>query len=478
MTLSKKTLTEWFLRRGLCGTYKVQKFGYRPNSQNKLISKLGGSFMLNFYGSGHRSCDGLNRRDFLSVGTLGAIGGLALPDLLRAREAAQATGQASKNTSVVWLWLSGGPTHVETFDPKMSAPAEFRSVVGAVDSRIPGVQLGGLLPKMAKVADKMAFVRSFAHGNGSHGSGTYFVMTGYQSRNNNRGAGQEHPSSGSIVSRYRGANHLQTGMPTYIRMNSIRGDGSAWLGKAFEPFGTSGDARKNMEPSVDIERMQNRRELIKAFDGVNRQVDSSGLLEGLDRFNQQAIELVRGNAREAFDVDKEDERTRKMYGKGLGQQLLTARRLCEAGCGFVTINYGGWDMHRGIESALKKKIGPVDQAVSAFVQDTCERGVDKDILLIITGEFGRTPRINKRAGRDHWGNLCTLALAGGGLRMGQVVGESSANAERPKSTPIRPIDLKATIFHTLGLPLDLQFVSPLGRPTYMIEGGRVIEELV
>ena len=434
--------------------------------------------MFDLYGSKHRNCDGLNRRDFLRVGTLGALGGLALPDLLRARAAARAEGRPTRDASVVWLWLSGGPTHVETFDPKMSAPAEFRSTVGAVNSRISGVQLGGLLPRMADVADKMAFVRSFAHGSGSHGEGTYRVMTGYNGTRNAVG-GQAHPFAGSILSRHRGANHPRTGMPTYVSIGGIRnGGGPAWLGKAYEPFSSSGNARRNMEPRVSLEQMQNRRSLSLAFDNVNRDVDSTGMLEGLDQFNRQAFDLIRGNARDAFNVASESRATRDMYGRGLGEQLLTARRLCEAGCGFVTLNYGGWDMHSGIANALRRRITPLDQAVSAFVTDTHQRGLDRDILLVITGDFGRTPRINRRAGRDHWGNLCTLALAGGGLRMGQVVGESSSNAERPRTTTITPIDLKATIFHALGLPLDLQFMSLTGRPTYMIEGGRPIQELV
>jgi hypothetical protein len=434
--------------------------------------------MLHLFGRAHRDCDGLSRRDFIRVGALGALGGLALPDLLRARAAAQASGRATRDVSVVWLWLSGGATHVETFDPKMSAPAEFRSTVGAVDTRLPGVQIGGLLPRIAGVADKMAFVRSFAHGSGSHGAGTYWVMTGYPSRNNEAAGAQEHPSAGSILSRHRGANHPTTGMPTYIRMSNIRGDGPAWLGKAYEPFGTSGDARRNMDLAVPLERMDDRRAMSLAFDGVSREVDSTGMLEGLDQFNSQAFELIRGRAREAFDVSHEDAATRELYGRGLGAQLLTARRLCEAGCGFVTVNYGGWDMHSNIANSLRSRCGDLDRAVSAFVQDTVERGCDRNILLVISGEFGRTPRVNRNAGRDHWGNLCTLALAGGGLSMGQVVGDSSANVERPRTTPISPLDLKATVFHALGLPLDLQFISPLGRPVYMIEGARPIRELV
>ncbi len=437
--------------------------------------------MLNLFGNNHRTCDGMNRRNFLSVGALGALGAtsmLTLPDLLRARAEAQAQGVQTRDASVVWLWLGGGATHVETFDPKMSAPEEFRSTVGAVQTNVSGVQIGGLFNRMGTVANKMAFVRSFAHGSGSHGAGTYWVNTGYASRANEGQGVQAHPSSGSILSRSRGANHPRTGMPTYIRLNPITGDGAAWLGRSYEPFATSGQARLNMEPQVTVERLQDRRTMQEAFDTVNRQVDSTGMLEGIDQFGRQAYELVQGNARQAFDITRENARTREQYGRGLGEQMLLARRLCEAGCGFVTINYGGWDMHGQIANALRQRCGQVDQAVSAFVNDTVERGLDRNILLVISGEFGRTPRINRNAGRDHWGSLCTLALAGGGLRMGQTVGESSSKVERPHSAPISPTDLKATVLHALGLPADLQFNSPIGRPTYMIEGGRAIRELV
>jgi hypothetical protein len=437
--------------------------------------------MLNIYGNNHQTCDGMNRRNFLSVGALGAVGAasmMALPDLLRARAEAQAQGVATRDASVVWLWLGGGATHVETFDPKMSAPEEFRSTVGAVQTNVAGIQIGGLFNRMGAVADKMAFVRSFAHGSGSHGAGTYWVNTGYASRNNEAQGAQAHPSNGSILARFRGANHPRTGVPTYVRLGNMTGDGAAWLGRAYEPFATSGQARLNMEPRVTVEQLQDRRSLQQAFDNVEREVDSTGMIEGLDQFGQQAFELVQGNARHAFEVARESARTREQYGRGLGEQMLLARRLCEAGCGFVTINYGGWDMHGQIANALRRRCGELDQAVSAFIRDTCERGLDRNILLVITGEFGRTPRVNRNAGRDHWGNLCTLALAGGGLRMGQTVGESNSRVERPQTAPISPVDLKATVLHALGLPAGLQFNSPLGRPTYMVEGGRPIRELV
>jgi len=423
-------------------------------------------------------CDGTNRRDFLKAGVLG-MGGLALSDLLRFRAQASEAGQPTRNTSVVWLWLGGGPTHVETFDPKMSAPAEFRSTVGAVQTNVPGVEIGGVFPKMARVADKMAFVRSFAHTNSGHGGGTHWVMTGYNFPPADNGQGQVKPGLGSILARHRGSNNAQTGLPTYIRMNGILGDGPSWLGSAYAPFDVAGSARNNMNLQVPMDRLGDRRTLLRSFDTIDREVDRTGLMQGLDSFEQQAFNLLQSRAREVFDVSREDPRTLDMYGTGnLARQMLMARRLCEAGVGFVTLNYGGWDMHGNIAESMNRTAPQLDQAVSAFVQDVNQRGLNDDILLVVTGEFGRTPRVNGGAGRDHWAPLSTLALAGGGLRMGQVVGESNSRAEVPRTTPITPQDLMATVFQVLGVPQTLHYNDQTGRPTPMINGGRAIRELV
>ncbi|MFO0969389.1 MAG: DUF1501 domain-containing protein [Gemmataceae bacterium] len=425
-----------------------------------------------------RACDGTTRRDFLKVGALG-MGGLLLPDLLRARARAAEAGRPTRNTSVVWLWLGGGPTHVETFDPKMSAPAEFRSTVGSVATNVPGVEIGGVFPRMARVADKMAFVRSFAHQNSGHAGGTHWVMTGYNYPPADSGMAQIKPSFGSIASRFRGANNPSTGLPTYVRLNGTYGDGPSWLGSAYAPFDTAGNARNNMNLQVPLDRLGDRRSLLRSFDTINREIDRSGLMSGLDAFDTQAHELLMSRAREVFDVSREEPRTLDLYGtNALSRQLLMARRLCEAGVGFVTLQFGGWDMHGQIAQGMRN-LGPqVDQAVAAFVQDLNNRGLDNDILLVITGEFGRTPRINGGAGRDHWAPLSTLALAGGGLRMGQAIGESNSKAEVPRTTPITPQDLMATVFHVLGIPQDLAYNDQTGRPTPMINGGHVIRELV
>lgn len=431
----------------------------------------------------YRDCAGSTRRDFLKVGSLGlsalGLSALTLPNLLAARAAAAASNQTVKDTSVVWLWLGGGATHVETFDPKMSAPAEYRSATGEVATNLTGVTIGGTLPKIAKVADKMAFVRSFAHTNSGHGGGTHFVMTGYDNRKVDNGGVPDRPGYGSILSRARGANHPSTGLPTYIRMGEIRqGGGPAFLGGAYGPFDQEGQARKNMNLSIAEEHMTERKNLLSALGNTQRQFDTNGDMASKSKFEQQAFEMMFGAASKAFDVSKESSKTRERYGSNLGQQMLAARRMCEAGAGFVTISYGGWDMHGNIENSMKQRSPQLDQAVSAFVEDIYDRGLNEKILLVISGEFGRTPRINKNAGRDHWAPLSTLALAGGGLKMGQVVGDSAPKVDVPGTKPIHPQDLMATIFHVLGLDPQLQFLNPAGRPVYMLEKGKPITELV
>jgi hypothetical protein len=442
--------------------------------------------MLNLWGKQARTdCEGNSRRDFLKIGALG-VTGLSLSGLLRLRSAAAASGSSVKDTSVIWLWLGGGPTHIETFDPKMEAPVEYRSMIGAVKTSLTGVQIGGLFPKMAQRAKRMAFVRSFAHGNSGHSGGTHFVMTGTDYPPADSGMPPIKPSFGSIAARVRGANNPRTGIPTYVRLSGLYADGPNWLGPAFAPFDVGGQARNNLSLGIALDRLGDRRSLLKKFDQVNRQIDRSGVMSGLDSFDRQAFDLILGQAKNAFDLQREDPRVRDRYSSGtagLGDNLLLARRLCEAGCGFVTLNYAnsnqGWDMHNKLPPQVQQACPPMDQAISVFLDDLAGRGLSDKILLVITGEFGRTPRINGDTGRDHWGPLCTLALAGGGLKMGKVVGESTAKAEVPKTTPIYPKDLMATVFHVLGIDGKQQFRDQTGRPQYLLpEGAAPIAELV
>lgn len=429
-------------------------------------------------GPSYTDCDGTTRRNFLKAGALG-VGGLSLANLLVARTQAAEAGRPVKSTSVVWLWLGGGPTHIETFDPKMTAPTEYRSVTGETATNIPGVTIGGYFNETSQVADKMAFVRSFAHTNSGHGGGTHFVMTGYDNRTIDNGGLPSRPSIGSIASKVRGPNNASTGIPTYVRLASIGADGPAFLGPAYAPFDPNGQARKNMNLETKVDRFDDRRELLGSLDKFRRDTDSHGLMNGLDAFEQQAFQMLLGNSSDAFNVEKEKESTRQLYGKDqLAQQMLVARRLVEAGCGFVTVNYGGWDMHGTIEQSMKRRVPALDHAIASFITDVAARGMSEDVLLVISGEFGRTPRINRNAGRDHWAPLSTLALAGGNFRMGQVVGESMSKADVPKSNPIRPQDLMATIFHHLGLDPKTQFVNQAGRPVFVLEQGQTIAELI
>jgi hypothetical protein len=425
------------------------------------------------------NCDGSTRRDFLRVGALG-LGGLTLPDLLRARAEAASTNRPSKDTSVVLLWLPGGPTHMDTYDLKPEAPAEFRGAFKPIPSAVPGIEICELMPKQAAVMEHMAIVRSFSHGNAGHGGGTHWVMTGFDFPPADSGEPQVYPSPGAVVAKVRG-NHPRTGMPPYIAMNRIYGDGPAFLGVDSAPFESGGQAKQNMSLAggIDITRLGDRRALLKGFDRIRRDIDARGMMNGLDSFEQQAFSLILGKAaREAFDVTLEDPKVRSRYGSGLGEQMLVARRLCEAGASFVNIAWNGWDDHGSIEAAMRAKLPPLDQAVATFVEDCQQRGLDKRVLMVITGEFGRTPRVNGSAGRDHWPTGMFATLAGGGLRMGQVVGETTAKGEVPRTRAVSPQDLMATIYHVLGIDRDTHFYNGAGRPTPIITDGKPVAELV
>ena len=450
-------------------------------------------------GNSCRTCDGATRRGFLQVGTL-ALGGLSLPGLLSARDSAAAAGNAVKDTSVVLLFLTGGPSQIETFDPKMTAPAEYRSVTGEAASNVPGVSLGGTFVKLVRLADKMAIVRSFTHDTGDHTQAVEQVM---------RGGNPIHQAGmGGLAARLRGTSRRKTGLPTHVYLNSQEVDaqfdkerlrllaaaGAGSLGGQYAPFPVGGDSQLNHDMQLCISRAQldDRLALHKALDRLNRQLDSADAMAGMDEFQQQALELVLGKSRAAFDLSREKPRVLKRYDtsgyptgitknrpSALGQQLLLARRLCEAGCGFVTIHNPGWDMHGGdtqlnMADGMEQLGRPVDHAVSAFLEDVHERGLSSRILLIITGEFGRTPRVRDNGGRDHWPKLSTLAFAGGGLKMGQVIGRSTAKAEEPQRDPVTLDNLFATVMHVLfdvsalrrhaGLPRDIASLLERGRP--------------
>ncbi|MBM3834314.1 MAG: DUF1501 domain-containing protein [Verrucomicrobia bacterium] len=422
-----------------------------------------------------RDCAGLTRRDFIRIGTLGC-GMLALPAFLAARANAAATRQYdfAKDKSVVLLFLAGGASHIETFDPHMDAPSEIRSVTGEVRTRLTGVTFGGTFPRLAKLAHRMAVVRSFSHSITDHAKAIQHVLTA--------GHGAQ-ISMGSIFAKLRGTTHERSGLPAYAALTSpevdpqyrterervLRGSSGGLLGPSFSPFDPDGGAPaiKNMQLNIARSQFEDRRALLAALDQLNRRIDATGAIAGMDQYTQQAYDVILRGAGSAFDLSGEDPKLVERYdtsqfqvGKKLfrpstlGRQMLLARRLCEAGCGFVTVQNAGWDMHAdvnnpGMAAGMEMLGPPLDRAVSAFLEDVEARGLSDKILLVITGDFGRTPKINARGGRDHWANLGTLAFAGGGLRMGQVIGQSSRKADEPDSDPITPLNLMATIMHTL-----------------------------
>ena len=447
---------------------------------------------------------GATRRDFLRIGTFG-LGGLALPRLLAARD-----GGFLRDRSVVLLFLSGGASHIETFDPKMDGPSEIRSMTGEVPTSLPGVTFGGTFPRLARLAHRMAVVRSFQHPVGDHEKAIVHVLTGGTDPS---GQGKEGQSIGSVYARLRGANHPEKGTPTYglltdeevdpqyrnERDRVRRGSQPGMLGAAAMPFdpGGKGQALSDMTLRIPPERLEDRRELLRALDGLRRDLDSGGVIESMDKYERQATEILLRGAAASFDLSKEDPKVLARYdtsrirvGKKvfrpstLGRQMVLARRLCEAGCGFVTVHSAGWDMHAdgnnpGIVSGMEMLGTTLDLAASAFLEDVAARGLSDKILLVITGDFGRTPKINKNGGRDHWTKVGTLAFAGGGLRMGQVVGGSDRTASEPVSDPVTPAAMMATILHSLfdlgelrvqrGVPRDL---------LSMLERAQPIAELV
>ena len=427
---------------------------------------------------------------------------LTLADLLRLR----ARGGATRNEkSVILLWLDGGPSQLETYDPKPGAPAEFRGPWGAISTNVPGIEISESLPLHASYADRMSFIRSLHHDNGDHFAAAHWMLTGkYGSTAADKD--QKSPSIGSYVARVRGP--LSGGLPTFVGLPSAHSvyiypgyQGSAYLGGAYNPFQVQNSQRylaatytQPIKPpafleaikDVDADRASERVGLLERIDRSRRDLDRSGLMDSLDEFQQQAVELVlSGKSREAFDIELEHEAKRDRYGRGpWGHYTLPARRLVEAGVGFVTVDMPHWDNHSGIEKGHGAKLPHVDRAVAALLEDLTNRGLLENVVVLVMGEFGRTPRLNKGQpgipipGRDHWGNAVSAMIAGGGLKGGQVVGKTNAKAEHPVDRALSPADLLATVYHVLGIDPGRTFEDFSGRPTAILDQGERISELI
>jgi len=442
--------------------------------------------MLNLTGRRTRMCDGVSRREMLRIGSL-AIGGLALPDLLRRRSEAKAAGQAQKDTAVILIWQAGGPSHLDMYDLKPNAPAEYRGEFNPIPTNVPGIQIGEHLPLQAKIMDKLAIVRSGTHTNAGHGMGSQWMLTGWQPTieiNDNL-----FPACGSVVSRLKGAN--QPGLPPYVTLpRQTPFSNAAYLGASYNPFtpdsdpSASGFEVRNLKlpGRVTTDRLHRRHELLSQVDKIRRDVDAQGSIAGLDKFYVDALEMVTGTrAIEAFNIGKEDDKLRDEYGRhDLGQSCLLARRLVEAGVSYVTIQAGGgWDTHGNNFSELKNKLLPkYDQAVAALVSDIHRRGLAEKVLVMAMGEFGRTPRINPQAGRDHWPGAMSVLFAGGGLKTGQVIGSTDARAEYPVTRPCSPGTILSTMYHVLGIDYRHVFYDAARRPMPVLAEGSPIDELL
>ena len=427
--------------------------------------------------------DFVSRRGFLKVGGL-ALGGLTLPNLLRLR--AEGAAKASRK-SVILIYQAGGPSHIDMYDLKPNAPTEVRGEFKPINTNVPGIQIGEHLPRQAAIMDKLAILRSAYHTNAGHGMGSQWMLTGYQPTievNDNI-----YPSCGSVVAKLRGAN--EPGLPAYVNLPRLLSLGkAAYLGASYNPFAPDNDPNldsfqvRNLKlPSrVDTSRLERRRELLKDIDTLRRDVDTRGDVVGLDTFYRAALEMVTNTkAQRAFDVQKEPDRLRESYGRNdLGQCCLLARRLVEAGVTYVTVQAGGgWDSHKDNFKQLKTSLLPkFDQAVAALVTDLCERGLQDDVLVMAYGEFGRTPKINPDAGRDHWPGAMSILYAGGGLKMGQAIGTTNATAEYPTSKPATPGCVLSTMYQVLGIDYKHAFYDQAQRPLSVLSEGEPIRELV
>ena len=439
--------------------------------------------MFNIRGKQHRTCDGISRRDLLKVGAL-SFGGLGLGDLLRA--SAQADVARRKDLSVILLWKGGGPSQLDTWDLKPEAPAEFRGIFNPIPSAIPGYQVSEHLPYSARVVDRLAILRSVSHPDAGHQSATHLVLTGYKPTNDI--PSNEVPSYGSIVSHELGAK--TEGFPAYVTLpHSGIGMAASYLGVAYNPFETLGDPSsekfsvRNLQlPSgLTIEQLDHRMAMLKQFDTMRRDVDASGLIDGMDTFTQQAWNLVTSPAvQKAFDIKQEDAQLRERYGKhNWGQNMLLARRLVEAGVRFVTVDINGWDTHGNNFEVMKNRLLPkFDRSFATLIEDLDQRGRLDNTLVLMWGEFGRTPRINRNNGRDHWPNVFSVVMAGGGLKRGIVLGESDPRAEFPKERPTSPQDVLATMYHLLGIDRHKTFTNDANRPVEILNYGEPIHEIL
>ncbi len=445
--------------------------------------------MLTLWGDRQRYCDGISRRGFLKIGALG-VGGLTLTDVLRAEAA---TGKRNPHKAVILVYLPGGISHQDTFDLKMDAPSEVRGEFKPIDTNVSGIQISEHLPRLAKIMDKCAVIRSLVGARDEHANP--LCVSGYTMGE----AAVNHPSLGAICSRAWGP--VDRTVPPFVDMipktqhkpYSIPA-ATGFLGRAYGAAKPDEQGMADMTlQGVTLQRLSDRRRMLQSVDSFRRLAQRDDVIQGSDSITQQAFDILTSSKFvEALDVSKEDEATRKLYGKGWkdgkvvagdavpckSEQFLAARRLVEAGARCVTLGYGFWDTHGNNFTYLKEHLAHLDQAITALITDIHQRGLDKDVTVLMWGDFGRTPRINKDGGRDHWPAVNSALLAGGGMRTGQVLGSTTKDGGYADERPIHHRDVMATVLYNMGFDVRHdQVIDPVNRPVYLYPGHEPIPEL-
>ena len=443
--------------------------------------------MLTIYGKRSRFCDGVSRRNFIKIGALG-LGGLALPQILQAEAS---SGIRKSHKAIIMIYLPGGPPHQDMFDIKVDAPQEIRGEFKPISTKVPGVQICEHLPRMAGMMDRLAVIRSMVGAEDNHYD--YQCMTGRLKRGEPPGGW---PSIGSVVSKLQGSTNA--GVPPFVGLEPVmqhrpyNASGPGFLGIGYRSFRPAGEGKSDLTLNgITVERLADRKALLASFDSFRRDVDASGMMSGLDAFNEQAFGMLTSSKLlEALDYQREPQRLIERYGKGdpkvrgdaaprMLEQFLIARRLVEAGARVVTVAFGFWDYHSNNFKTAREDMPMLDQGVSALVQDLHDRGLEKDVSVIVWGEFGRTPTINKDGGRDHWPRVSCALLAGGGMKTGQVIGTTDRLGGEASERPVHFQEVFATLYHNMGIDVNKATVTDLsGRPHFLVDGHQPMRELI
>jgi hypothetical protein len=434
--------------------------------------------MFTVYGSKARYCDGISRRNFLTIGAAG-LGGLTLADLLRADETQKRDPSYSRK-SIINVYLGGGPSHMDTFDLKPEAPKEFRGEFNPINTNVPGIQICELMPRLASITDKLAIIRSLTGLFEEHSP--HQTETGWSESSLRTSGGR--PSLGSVVAKLHGANNGAA--PTFVDLTGHTKHG--FLGSVYGAFRPDGEGRANLvlAGGVTVDRLDNRQQLLSGLDRIQRTADASGSMKAMDSFAQRAVSVITsGEVARALDLSQEDPRLRERYLGGANapyhenDRFLVARRLISAGVRVVSLAWGGWDTHGNNFGHLKMQLPPMDQGLGTLIEDLDAHGLLSDTIVIVWGEFGRTPRVNTGAGRDHWPRAMSVLVAGGGLATGQVIGATNRLGEQPKDRPVHLQEVFSTLYQHMGIdPRYTTLVDNNGRPQYLVEHNTAVRELV